>query len=81
MCLDFITLFPRNYQTDTTTIRAAWDVTGDPCPVTSYEWAIERLDGKVVQNFISVSGKSSFSFLITIAKTKLSTEINVKLVF
>ena len=46
----------RNYQTDSSTIRAAWDVTGDPCPAVQFEWAIERLDGKIIQDFIAVQG-------------------------
>ena len=46
----------RDYQMDTTAIGAAWDVDGDPCPAIQFEWAIERLDGKVIQDFISVAG-------------------------
>ena len=54
---NILLLLFRNYQTDTTTIRAAWDVRGDPCPVIKYEWAVERLDGKTIQDFIPVTGK------------------------
>ena len=49
----------RNYQTDTSTIRAAWDVSGDPCPAVKYEWAVERLDGHIVQDFIEVPGNNN----------------------
>ena len=42
---------------DTTTVWAAWDVSGDPCPVVKYEWAVERLDGHVIQEFTEVQGK------------------------
>ena len=41
---------------DDNVIRAKWDVSGDPCPVVSYEWAIERTDGFVIQNFTDMAG-------------------------
>ncbi|KAK3612537.1 hypothetical protein CHS0354_024514 [Potamilus streckersoni] len=44
------------YQTDRTTLYARWDVSGDPCPAVKYEWAIERLDGYRVQDFVDTFG-------------------------
>ena len=55
--LSIIVSIFRNYQTDTSTIRAGWDVSGDPCPAVKYEWAVERLDGHFVQDFVEVPGK------------------------
>ncbi|KAL5014713.1 hypothetical protein ScPMuIL_008983 [Solemya velum] len=48
-----------NFQTDRTTIMAVWDVSGDPCPVVKYEWAIERMDGLSVQEFVDTEGQTS----------------------
>ena len=45
-------------------IRAKWDVSGDPCPVVSYEWAIERTDGLVLQNFTNTAGRTFSSNLV-----------------
>ncbi|KAL5015119.1 hypothetical protein ScPMuIL_009389 [Solemya velum] len=50
-----------NFQTDRTTIMAAWDVSGDPCPVVKYEWAVERMDGLTVQEFVDTEGQTSRS--------------------
>ncbi|KAK3612515.1 hypothetical protein CHS0354_024486 [Potamilus streckersoni] len=44
------------YQTDRTTLYARWDVSGDPCPAVKYEWAIERIDGYRVQEFVNTYG-------------------------
>ncbi|XP_053401006.1 uncharacterized protein LOC123523226 isoform X2 [Mercenaria mercenaria] len=38
-------------QSDTNSIEAKWDVSGDPCPVAKYEWSVEETDGTVVQEF------------------------------
>lgn len=46
--------FYRDIQTDPATIMAGWDTSGDPCPATKYEWAIERLDGKVISSFLDM---------------------------
>jgi hypothetical protein len=46
----------RDFQKDMTTIRARWDVSGDPCPAVRYEWRIERLDGLVIQDFQDTNG-------------------------
>ncbi|XP_052806219.1 uncharacterized protein LOC128235437 [Mya arenaria] len=40
-----------DYQVETSSLEAKWDVSGDPCPVIKYEWAIESTDGRVIQNF------------------------------
>lgn len=51
---DTFFLFYRDIQTDPATIMAGWDTSGDPCPATKYEWAIERLDGKVISSFLDM---------------------------
>ncbi|KAJ8321023.1 hypothetical protein KUTeg_002610 [Tegillarca granosa] len=43
-----------DFQTLYDTIRAKWDVSGDPCPVVQYDWKIERLDGLVVQDWLNM---------------------------
>ncbi|KAK3609657.1 hypothetical protein CHS0354_035942 [Potamilus streckersoni] len=43
-----------DFTTDTTTISAKWDISGDPCPAVKFEWAIYRLDGKQEQEFLDV---------------------------
>ncbi|XP_052806221.1 uncharacterized protein LOC128235438 [Mya arenaria] len=40
-----------DYQVETSSLEAKWDVSGDPCPIIKYEWAIESTDGRVIQNF------------------------------
>ncbi|XP_052806226.1 uncharacterized protein LOC128235445 [Mya arenaria] len=40
-----------DYQVETSSLEAKWDVSGDPCPVIKYKWAIESTDGRVIQNF------------------------------
>ncbi|KAK6192291.1 hypothetical protein SNE40_003784 [Patella caerulea] len=47
-----------DYQTSVDTIQCSWDVTGDPCPVVQYEWAVERIDGLVVQEFTDTNGRT-----------------------
>jgi hypothetical protein len=37
---------------------ASWDMSGDPCPVVKYEWQIQRLDGKVVMDWLNMDGRS-----------------------
>ncbi|XP_041378093.1 uncharacterized protein LOC121390363 [Gigantopelta aegis] len=46
-----------DFQTSTSSLSAMWDVSGDPCPVDKYEWAIERADGYVVQQFTDAEGR------------------------
>lgn len=46
--------FSSQYQTETTSIEAGWDVSGDPCPASMYEWAIEQTDGTVLQNYTNM---------------------------
>ncbi|VDH98959.1 Hypothetical predicted protein [Mytilus galloprovincialis] len=43
------------FQSGDDTYRASWDMSGDPCPVTSYEWKIQRLDGLVVQDWLQMN--------------------------
>ncbi|XP_060596420.1 uncharacterized protein LOC132750448 [Ruditapes philippinarum] len=43
-----------DFQSETKSIEARWDVSGDPCPVEKYEWSIEETDGTVLQNFIDM---------------------------
>ena len=52
-----IHLICRDFQTDPSTIRASWDVSGDPCPPVKYEWAIRRLDGHEISSFFSTNSK------------------------
>ncbi|CAG2196989.1 unnamed protein product [Mytilus edulis] len=33
---------------------ASWDVSGDPCPVIRFDWLIQRLDGKVVMDWLNM---------------------------
>ena len=40
-------------------MEAKWDVSGDPCPVVRYEWAIQRADGLRVQEFTDMGGKTT----------------------
>ncbi|XP_067658325.1 uncharacterized protein [Haliotis asinina] len=47
-----------DYQTSMTSMSAQWDVSGDPCPVVKYEWAIHRADGLVVQDFVDTEGRT-----------------------
>ncbi|KAK3788402.1 hypothetical protein RRG08_044436, partial [Elysia crispata] len=47
-----------DYQTSRTAISARWDVSGDPCPVLTYEWAIERIDGQRVQDYYDTNGQT-----------------------
>ncbi|XP_076085507.1 uncharacterized protein LOC143056307 [Mytilus galloprovincialis] len=43
------------FQSGDDTYRASWDMSGDPCPVTSYEWKIQRLDGLVIQDWLQMN--------------------------
>ncbi|KAK6174798.1 hypothetical protein SNE40_013376 [Patella caerulea] len=47
-----------DFQTNLNTIRSRWDVSGDPCPVSKYEWAIERIDGLRVQDYTDTKGQT-----------------------
>ncbi|XP_062596534.1 uncharacterized protein LOC134257978, partial [Saccostrea cucullata] len=47
-----------DYQTDPTTIQATWDVSGDPCPVVQYEWAVRRLDGLEISSYLNMGLKT-----------------------
>ncbi|CAG2246701.1 unnamed protein product [Mytilus edulis] len=44
-----------NFQSSDHTYRASWDMSGDPCPVSNYEWKIQRLDGLVVQDWLQMN--------------------------
>ena len=36
-------------------------MSGDPCPVTAYEWKIQRLDGLVIQDWLQMNRKLLFN--------------------
>ena len=50
-------------------ISARWDVSGDPCPVLKYEWAIERIDGERVQEFYDTNGQYWSTIVLDMFKT------------
>ncbi|XP_052081925.1 uncharacterized protein LOC127719726 isoform X2 [Mytilus californianus] len=43
------------FQSSDHTYRASWDMSGDPCPVSNYEWKIQRLDGLVIQDWLQMN--------------------------
>ncbi|XP_064643635.1 uncharacterized protein LOC135497733 [Lineus longissimus] len=43
-------------------ISARWNFNGDPCPSSRYEWRIERVDGRVIQDYINSNGQSFGSY-------------------
>lgn len=43
------------FQASDDTYRAAWDVSGDPCPATNYQWKIQRLDGRVMMDWLNMN--------------------------
>ncbi|KAI8516764.1 hypothetical protein Bbelb_053450 [Branchiostoma belcheri] len=43
-----------DYQDHNEELSAHWDFSGDPCPISQYEWSILKVDGTVVQPFIAV---------------------------
>ncbi|XP_033121447.1 uncharacterized protein LOC117120538 [Anneissia japonica] len=47
-----------DFQADAHEIRATWNFNGDPCPIVNCEWAIKRIDGMSIQEFVSVSTKT-----------------------
>ncbi|XP_053400990.1 uncharacterized protein LOC123541000 [Mercenaria mercenaria] len=47
------------FQSDTNSIEAKWDVSGDPCPVVKFEWSVEETDGTVLQHFIDMYTSTS----------------------
>ncbi|KAK3101942.1 hypothetical protein FSP39_007535 [Pinctada imbricata] len=48
-----------DFQVSFDTITASWDTSGDPCPVTNYQWSITRLDGNVTQEYLDMRTKTS----------------------
>ena len=40
----------REFQDHNDGLSAHWDVSGDPCPIEKFEWAIHKFDGTVVLN-------------------------------
>ncbi|KAL3873866.1 hypothetical protein ACJMK2_036950, partial [Sinanodonta woodiana] len=48
-----------DYQTDVTTLYAKWDISGDPCPAIQSEWAVERLDGLIIQDYLNTYGRTN----------------------
>ncbi|XP_048250793.1 uncharacterized protein LOC124111176 [Haliotis rufescens] len=47
-----------DFQASLSSMSAQWDVSGDPCPVRKYEWAIQRADGHIVQAFVDTEGRT-----------------------
>ncbi|XP_048258679.1 uncharacterized protein LOC124137747 [Haliotis rufescens] len=47
-----------DFQTSLSRMGAKWDVSGDPCPVVKYEWAIQRADGRRVQEYFNTEGRT-----------------------
>ena len=52
--------FNRDYQVKYDTLSGRWDFSGDPCPMASYSWSIERVDGNVTQDYIDLGSKYQF---------------------
>jgi len=50
--LEFVSF--RQFQTETSSLEASWDMSGDPCPASKYEWSIEQTDGTILQSFIDM---------------------------
>ncbi|KAI8486030.1 hypothetical protein Bbelb_361300, partial [Branchiostoma belcheri] len=49
-----------DYQDHNEELSAHWDFSGDPCPISQYEWSILKVDGTVVQPFTAVpAGQTS----------------------
>ncbi|XP_046574117.1 uncharacterized protein LOC124282192 [Haliotis rubra] len=48
-----------DFQTSLSRMGAKWDVSGDPCPVVKYEWAIQRADGLRVQEYFNTEGRTN----------------------
>eukprot|EP00058_Branchiostoma_floridae_P003025 XP_002588513.1 hypothetical protein BRAFLDRAFT_79466 [Branchiostoma floridae] len=44
----------RDYQDHNEELSAHWDFSGDPCPISKYEWSILKVDGTVMQPFTEV---------------------------
>eukprot|EP00058_Branchiostoma_floridae_P000089 XP_002585577.1 hypothetical protein BRAFLDRAFT_111796 [Branchiostoma floridae] len=43
-----------DYQDHNEELSAHWDFSGDPCPISKYEWSILKVDGTVMQPFTVV---------------------------
>ncbi|VDI73733.1 Hypothetical predicted protein, partial [Mytilus galloprovincialis] len=43
-----------DFQKSFDTFRASWDLSGDPCPSVRNEWQIQRLDGKVISEWLDM---------------------------
>ncbi|VDI67222.1 Hypothetical predicted protein [Mytilus galloprovincialis] len=43
-----------DFQESFDTLRASWDLSGDPCPSVRNEWQIQRLDGKVISKWLDL---------------------------
>ncbi|XP_035700080.1 uncharacterized protein LOC118432563 [Branchiostoma floridae] len=43
-----------DYQDHNEELSAHWDFSGDPCPISKYEWSIIKVDGTVIQPFVDV---------------------------
>ncbi|XP_022102001.1 uncharacterized protein LOC110985344 [Acanthaster planci] len=50
-----------DFQTALQELSAAWDFSGDPCPMKKYEWAIYRIDGQEIQPLTDVGEQTSDS--------------------
>ncbi|XP_070572594.1 uncharacterized protein [Ptychodera flava] len=49
-----------DYQESNDVISGRWDFSGDPCPISKYEWSIMRFDGTVVQPMVELPDGQSF---------------------
>ena len=67
------------YQMDDNVIRSKWDVFGDPCPAVFFEWAIERTDGFIMQNFTDTSGRCIITLKYFLPQLKLMHVLSFKL--
>ena len=44
----------RDFQDFNDEISGNWDFSGDPCPVSKYEWSVKRLDGTNILPFTAI---------------------------
>ncbi|XP_072048752.1 uncharacterized protein [Amphiura filiformis] len=50
-----------DFQSSLDELSASWDFSGDPCPISKYEWSVYRVDGELVQDWIDVQTTTSSS--------------------
>ncbi|XP_035697583.1 uncharacterized protein LOC118430698 [Branchiostoma floridae] len=49
-----------DYQDHNEELSANWDFSGDPCPISKYEWSILKVDGTVMQPFTEVPSGQTY---------------------